>query len=653
MSIAQSLPPQSNMPLTTHHPGWRLTLARITWGITLPLVAFATFFSTVQYVNLWINGQPLPFDWWNLNGLPTTIFYPLDFMINGIIFWVYFIIAFYFGWKRFDDWMILIASTLWLTLAYVYGSSIHRVIPLDTALYFMIDSISISTALIFVGTFPNGRFVPRWIRPLFFALILLALIDNILRSQTGNGVMHSTIRTLIYGTTLLFAPIYRLKKADDVEQQQMKLATLAITLNIMAYAIRHLVPVDGQLSWLLKRLTIDTLLIVSAAALIFALIQYRLWDVDFAINRSIVYGGLTLLLGAIFTGLFFGLRVLTETLFGNSQDTVLLVLSTAVVVALFTPARNKMRRFVDKYLYGIDLDYEKEIKAQAFRRKQIVDKANRQTSFGSYNGLELIGRGGMGEVYRACHATTKQCVAIKILPEQFTNGEEARQRFIREAETISQLKHPNIITMREFGEEDGRPYMIMDYLDGMDIHGMLKKNGRFSPITALPYLQEIAAALDYAHAQGVIHRDIKPSNIIIANGETGHKHAVLMDFGIAKVYAATTRITQTGMVGTLDYIAPEQIQGAKDVSPSADIYSFGIMTYEMLTGQLPFIHNNMGAMVMAHLMQPPPDPQQIVPDIPFNAAHAIVTAMAKKPENRFETAHEFIDTIAASLPLPA
>jgi serine/threonine protein kinase len=147
----------------------------------------------------------------------------------------------------------------------------------------------------------------------------------------------------------------------------------------------------------------------------------------------------------------------------------------------------------------------------------------------------------------------------------------------------------------------------------------------------------VAAALDYAHAQAVVHRDIKPSNIVVREN-TGR--AVLMDFGIAKI-AAETQLTQAGgMIGTLDYIAPEQIQGAPEVDYRADIYSLGIMAYQMLTGELPFQQNNPGALVIAHLMQPPPDPRAKVAAIPAAMARAVMRAMSKKPAERFATAGE-------------
>jgi serine/threonine-protein kinase len=257
----------------------------------------------------------------------------------------------------------------------------------------------------------------------------------------------------------------------------------------------------------------------------------------------------------------------------------------------------------------------------------------------------------MGEVYRARHPTLSRSVAIKILPEH-AGGEEARKRFIREAQTIARLQHPNIITLYDSGEQDGKPYMVMEYIDGQDLSELLEERDRLPLDEALSYLQDIAVALDHAHTQGVVHRDIKPSNVMIEpvtsmDGEQAHR-AVLMDFGIAKVYAAMTQLTGTGMVGTLDYIAPEQIQGARDVDPLADIYSFGVMIYQVLTGQLPFKHNNPGALVMAHLIQPPPDPRETVPDIPPGAAYAIVRAMAKKPQERFGTACDLIDEITSA-----
>jgi serine/threonine protein kinase len=321
------------------------------------------------------------------------------------------------------------------------------------------------------------------------------------------------------------------------------------------------------------------------------------------------------------------------------------------ITALFNPTRKALRRFIDKRLYGIKLDYVAARKAyDGSEKAPIVQNGGTTTTFGSYSKLMLIGRGGMGEVYRAQHPTLNRSVAIKIVSALATYNPDALKRFVREAQTIARLKHPNIITLHDMGEQDGKPYMVMEYIDGKDLADILKESGKMRLAEGLPILQDIAEALDYAHDQDVIHRDIKPSNVmvekIIATGTGKTQRAVLMDFGIAKSYAAGTNLTQSGMIGTLDYISPEQIQGAPEIDGRADIYSLGIMAYQMFTGKLPFVHNNPGAMVMAHLMQPPPNPIEVVSDLAETAAKAIMRAMAKQPMDRFSTAGNFLAALA-------
>jgi serine/threonine protein kinase len=365
----------------------------------------------------------------------------------------------------------------------------------------------------------------------------------------------------------------------------------------------------------------------------FSILRYRLWDIDFIINRSLVYGAMTAMLAILFGG-----NLILVSLFVQGQAFIIAFGVTAMIAGIsFNPARHRIQRSVDQRFYHIKIDYQKTPPALA------TNGTTQVTHFGAYQNLELIGRGGMVEVYKSTNPTTDKPVAIKILPKALASETEFRQRFTCEAQVVSQLEHPNIIRIFDSGEEEGQYYMVMEYLTGQDLDRLIKNNGKLPFSQVLPLIQQIASALDYAHTQGFVHRDIKPSNVLLDSNGT---RAVLTDFGIAKVNDTHTVMTVTGhMLGTFDYIAPEQIQESSHVDGKADIYALGVMVYQMLTGQLPFKHNNAGALLIVHLNQPAPDACEILSDLPRNVGVAIQRAMAKKPEERFSTAKEFAAVI--------
>ncbi|MGE5642005.1 MAG: serine/threonine protein kinase, partial [Byssovorax cruenta] len=251
-----------------------------------------------------------------------------------------------------------------------------------------------------------------------------------------------------------------------------------------------------------------------------------------------------------------------------------------------------------------------------------------------------------GEVYKARHPSLNRTVAIKILSSFFKDDPNFNKRFEREAKTMAQLRHPHIITIHDYGEQDGLPFIVMEYLTGPTLAQLLEERGALSLDESLPLLKEIASALDYAHGQGVIHRDIKPSNVIVEPITTltsgRSERAILMDFGIARFVTENTMLTASGdVLGTADYISPEQVHGNTELDSRTDQYSFAVMTYQMLTGHKPFQHNNTWAMIRSHLEEPPPDPRIHV-RMPDCAAEAILKALSKKPEERFATAGEFV-----------
>jgi len=257
---------------------------------------------------------------------------------------------------------------------------------------------------------------------------------------------------------------------------------------------------------------------------------------------------------------------------------------------------------------------------------------------GSYRIINQIGQGGMAAVYKAYQPSMDRNVAIKVLPGELAESREFAQRFQQEARIIARLEHPHILPVFDYGESDGISYFVMRYLEG----GTLKTRMEAGPLSWNEIdrlFTQLADALSYAHARGIVHRDLKPANALV--DEQGN--LFLTDFGIAKLLeSASPRLTQTdAIMGTPAYISPEQAQ-ANPVDQRSDIYSLGIILYEMVTGRVPFVADTPLAVILKHLSDPLPLPTTIKPDIPESIERVILKALAKHPEDRYNTAAEFI-----------
>jgi tetratricopeptide (TPR) repeat protein len=264
-------------------------------------------------------------------------------------------------------------------------------------------------------------------------------------------------------------------------------------------------------------------------------------------------------------------------------------------------------------------------------------------NLGPYRLLEQLGAGGMATVYKAYHAAMDRYVAIKVLPPHLARDPNFRARFEREARTIARLEHRYILPVHDVAEDAGIPYLVMRYTDSGDLAGLIASR-RLPVARTVELVAQVAEALDYAHRQGIIHRDIKPANVLI--GRDGD--ALLADFGIAKIYEDTLQLTGEGsMVGTPAYMAPEQLQG-QAVDARTDIYALGVVLYQALTGECPFVAETPLAVAMMHIHNPLRPPRQINPAIPEAIERIILRALAKNPADRFQTAGEMAAALRAS-----
>ena len=262
----------------------------------------------------------------------------------------------------------------------------------------------------------------------------------------------------------------------------------------------------------------------------------------------------------------------------------------------------------------------------------MADQVDIGSVFAGHRIEAVAGRGGMGVVYVATHLALQRRVALKLIAPELAEDESFRARFQQESMTAASIDHPNVIPIYHAGEEDGKLYITMRYVEGTDLRAMIAREGKLDPRTAARIVSEVAAALDAAHARGLVHRDVKPANVLI--GEGGQ--AYLTDFGLTK-HASQSGMTKTGMfVGTLDYIAPEQLKGG-EVDARVDVYALGCVLYQALTGKVPYPRDSEPAKIWAHMQEPPPT-VLTEGDVPQHFEQVIQRAMAKDPDGRYPSA---------------
>src|SRR5689334_15405308 len=258
---------------------------------------------------------------------------------------------------------------------------------------------------------------------------------------------------------------------------------------------------------------------------------------------------------------------------------------------------------------------------------------------------ELVGTGGMSSVFRAHDRLLDRKVALKILHQHYSRDDDYVERFKHEARSVAALSHPNIVTVIDRAEHEDRQFIVFEYVEGENLKRLIERRGPAPVATALELAMQIARGLSFAHQQGLIHRDVKPQNVLL----NGDGRAKVTDFGIARSLDVQHGMTQTGTVlGTSDYIAPEQAQGQR-VDEHTDVYSLGVVLYELLTSEVPFPGENFVAVAMRHINEQPPSVRDKRPDVSPRLDDAVRRAMAKRPQDRFPTMDAFCAELEACL----
>lgn len=564
--------------------------------------------------------------------------------------------------RRPDDWLVMVTTGMLIGLPISVGISNSTSPFANTAWEWLPNVHTLATIYLvfkFLAVFPDGQYIPKgmrwWIYLSMAWEIGRRVFAGALTTAQGEFRLDLFLSTFILASIGMIAQIIRYRRHSSPSQRQQAkwailggaLALMMVTLGAGLYfTILPIVEAHTNAIWLniALRVVYYSAYYFLIMGLAFSVVRYRIWEADLAINRSVVYFFISVVLGLLFLGSLVIIQRLFNILLGQEMDILATIIATGLVASASPFIQRRVRHQIDKRVFGFRQDLI-QLNKQQQQRVEIYAEGKRGAlsgqTVGHYAIGALIGKGGMGQVYHANHTQTGKEVALKVLAEALFQENLAPERFEREAKLAITLNHPHIVPVTEAFSHENVLYLVMPFVKGCDLWQIYKAEGKISLQRMLPILRQVADALDYLHAQAIVHRDIKPSNVMLGDDD----HAWLLDFGIAKWVNDSHVLTQSsGILGTLDYTAPEQLMSSKNVDHRADIYALGVMTYQLLAGEAPFM-GNVGNLVFAHLNQPAPDIRLVNPEIPPQVALALMRCMSKSADDRFNSAGDFVKAL--------
>ena len=523
-----------------------------------------------------------------------------------------------------------------------------------------------SLLLLVFYIFPTGKFEYRWSIWSYAGWLVFTWSWFIFPKSPHNMTKMAVFATawvfwvnfiwLISGVVIL---LHRsIKSSSSVDRQQTKWVIWGLGGAVIFAFVEELPSMLNPL--LLDHSTpqgieyaIISTLIFSVGVLLFpigiafSIQQKRLWEIDFIINRGLVYAVASLLIVFLLLGIFSLLTSFFTAITSAAFDRFAVLISVVSVILIYSPLKRWIQAVVDRLVFGIQIDYQKTDRSDSKYQMQEYGWSGR--TVGCYEIGKFLHRGKTGIVHQAVDTKTGKSVAVKFLHSHLAENPAYRRAFMSEAKTLSSLDHPNVIKFLDYEEENITTcYIVMEYISAKNLVDKLKDKKQLGLDEANYILSQVASAVDYIHTHGVIHLDIKPHNILLKEDSFspyGYT-PILTDFGISRMVENQSPNLPGDVSGTFDYISPEQIYRPNRLDEKADIYSLGVLAYQLVTGQLPYNFNQTAALLLAHIHQPPPNPMVFNPELSAKSTFAILKAMSKDPSQRYEDASGFAEGFA-------